>query len=505
MTSATDIRAAGDDAAGRIAASGDDADTVDALLESIREAYDKAYPSEFLERYVVMECLGEGEGGDTFLVQERSTGNQFIAKSYDRSAEHLHAEDEVLRSLDHPDVPKHVATYEDENAVVIVRTYVEGVPLDRHARGVDLGEQEIVGICVQLCDVLAYLHHRANPIIHRDIKPQNVIVRPDGTVALIDFDIARVYRSNDADGAPDAGGDADGSSGTDSDTRVFGTRVYAAPEQYGFAQTDARADIYSLGVLLRYLLTGSPRENRKVRVYRPLAKIIAKCTAFDPSKRYSDVAQVKRALLAANSRSQGLRIAGIAVGALLVAALAVFAGVQIYKAATWSPFNDEAIPAVLDDQERVDDAVAYMKDKYGTSLFDHPDDLATVGLLRQTLIELYGLDRDYVYASQEEGLPGESDDYFMAWGWDDGQSLRRDAVVYAAVKVHDPSLVAEDQWSKLPDDNGEYPGTRVAVQFAEKTGIMTGVGRPYDVTVGEFALIFANADRVFDAAASHGA
>lgn len=479
--------------------------TADDLLASIRDAYDKAYPPEFLERFAIMECLGEGEGADTFLVQERSTEVPYIAKCYGQSAGHLQANDNVLDSLDHPNVPKHVATYEGEDVTVDVRTYVEGVSLDRHARAVDLSEQDVVSICVQLCDVLAYLHHRENPIIHRDIKPQNVIVRPDGTVALIDFDIARVYRPDSEASRSANADDGTGDTTLDTDTRVFGTRVYAAPEQYGFAQTDPRTDIYSLGVLLRYLLTGSPRENRKVRVYRPLAKIIAKCTAFDPAKRYSDVSQVKRALLAANPKSQGLRIAGIVVAALVAVALLVFAGVQIYKAATWSPFNDEAIPAALNDQERVDDALAYMKTKYGTNLFDHPDDVATVGLLRQTLIELYGLDRDYVYNFQKDGLPGESDECFMAWGWDDGQTVRRDTAVYAAVKVHDPSLVAEDQWSQLPDDNGEYPGTRVAVLFAEKTGILAGAGRPYDVTVGELALIFANADRVFDAAAAHGA
>ena len=63
----------------------------------------------------------------------------------------------------------------------------------------------------------------------------------------------------------------------------------------------------------------------------------------------------------------------------------------------------------------------------------------------------------------------------------------------------------EEQWSKLPDDNGEYPGARVAMMFAEDTGILAGANRPYDITVGEMALIFANADRVFEAAASAGA
>ena len=454
----------------------------DELLDAINAAYADDWPAEFTDAYAVMECLGEGQGCDTFLVQD-SEGNDFVAKRYDKAVWSIDLSCNILKALDHPAVPQHVASYEGESCAVAVRTYIEGVPLDRYVRENDLSEQDIVSITAKLCDVLAYLHHRPEPIIHRDIKPQNVIVRPDGSVALIDFDIARTYNA-----------------ARESDTVFFGTRAYAAPEQYGFSQTDARSDIYSLGVLLRYLLTGSPRENRNVRVYRPLEKIIARATAFDPERRYDDVDQVKKALLSANPKSQGLRIAGLIAAIVAALALLSFAGFQAYKAVTWSPFNSDAIPAVLNDEERMADAVAFMQDRHGTHLFDNADDTATVGLLRQTLIECYGLDRDYVYGSQEEGLPGESDEFFMPWGWDDGQTVRKETAVYAAVKVHDPSLVAEDQWSKLPDDNGEYPGARVAMMFAEDTGILTGANQPYDITVGELALIFANADRIFDAA-----
>ena len=456
----------------------------DELLDAINVAYADDWPAGFSGTYAVMECLGEGRGCDTFLAQD-ADGEQYVAKRYDKAVWSIDPSDDILEALDHPALPRHVASFEDEDSAVIVRTYIEGSSLERYARKNDLGEQEIARIVAELCDVLAYLHRRPEPIIHRDIKPENVIVRPDGSVALIDFDIARTYRE---------GGEAD--------TVFFGTRAYAAPEQYGFAQTDARADIYSLGVLLRRLLTGSPRENKNVRVYRPLEKVIAKCTAFDPKDRYADVGQVKRALLSANPKSRGLRIAGLAVVAVLAVALSAFAGLQIYKAVTWSPFNSDAIPAVLNDEDRVADAVGFMQDKYDTHLFDNANDTATIGLLRQTLIECYGLDRDYAYGAQKEGLPGESDEFFMPWGWDDGQTVRRETAVYAAVKVHDPTLVAEDQWTKLPDDNGEYPGARVALMFAEETGILTGANQPYDISVGELALIFANADRVFEAAAS---
>ena len=118
--------------------------------------------------------------------------------------------------------------------------------------------------------------------------------------------------------------------------------------------------------------------------------------------------------------------------------------------------------------------------------------------MRQALIELYGLDREYVYASCPEDIPVEGDDYFFPWGYEDTQTVDRDTMVYIAVKAHDPAMVAD--WSSLKDDNGYYPGVRVAVAFAERTNIMVGVGRPKDITVGEMAIILANTDRVFDAA-----
>ena len=183
---------------------------------------------------------------------------------------------------------------------------------------------------------------------------------------------------------------------------------------------------------------------------------------------------------------------------MLAAGLLIFAGVKIYQAVTYTPFTADAIPAYLSDEERVADAVAYMKDKYGTNMFDEADDVSTVGDLRAAMIDLYGLDRDYVYGINTE-MPQESDEYFMPWGWDDGQTVDRDIAVYAAVKAHDPSIVAD--WSSIKDDNGYYPGVRAAAAFAEETGIMTGANRPGDITLGELALILANTDRVFDAAA----
>lgn len=231
----------------------------DDLLQTILESYDDSnYPEAFVSEYDIMECLSDQNGICTFLVQKKD-GENCIAKCYDKLRWGISDNSTILHNLDHDGLPKHIATFESDTMTVTVREYVEGIPLSRYAKENDLPEREIVQICVRLCDILGYLHHREAPIIHRDIKPQNIIVRPDGSVALIDFDIARIYRS-----------------GNETDTMFFGTQAYAPPEQYGFSQTDARTDIYSLGVLLRWLLTGSTKENKNIRVYRPLARIISK-------------------------------------------------------------------------------------------------------------------------------------------------------------------------------------------------------------------------------------
>lgn len=456
-------------------------------IEDFLEAYDNAgcninYPPAFLDKYIMLECLAERSGIDTFLVQDQEAV-KYIAKCYDKGLWNIDKDNDVLSGVDHAGFPKQVDVFENDEMCVVIRDYIEGESLDRYALENDLSINDIVKICEQLCDVLSILHHRDKPIIHRDIKPSNIIVKSDGSIALIDFDIARIWHS-----------------GNDTDTYFFGTVAYAPPEQYGFSQTDARTDIYSLGILLRYLLTGSTRENKNIRLYRPLQKIINKCTAFSPKERYGDVDQVKRAFMSANPRSQTIKLIRNICAVVIVVGLLSFGGVKIYQRITYNPFNDESIPGALNDEERIDDAIHYMKDKYGTALFDVPsDEYATMGCVRQALIEIYGLDKDYVYAYQSEGeLPEEGPDYFFPWELDDGQTVRRDTMVYTAVKVHDPARVAD--WSELKDDNGEYPGERVAVAFAEKTGILTGANRPYDITIGEMALILANTDRVFEAA-----
>ena len=445
------------------------------ILETAFSRY--GYPEDFLADYDQMELLAERGGRETFLCQKKGTGELVVAKCYENSLyQHLISEP-VIKNTHHDRIPSYIGEYKNDQYTCILREYVPGRALSELVREKDFTQEEIISICVQLADILIFLHGQDPPVIHRDVKPENIIISEDGTVNLIDLDISRTFKSEE-----------------DSDTFFYGTRGYAPPEQYGFAQTDARADIYSFGVLLRFMLTGSIRDNKNIRVYGPLQKVITKCTAFSPEKRYPDMKSVKKALLAANPRSQMIRIMRLAFVVAALSCLVAFAGYKIYKKVTYTPFTASHIPGTLNDEERIADGVKYMREHFGTDMFDDSEAPGTVGFLHDVLIDLYGLDPAYACGINTE-IPRESEEFFLPWGWDDGQFIDRDTMIYVAVKLYDPSIV--EDWSCLKDDNGYYPGLRVAVAFAEKYNMDAGANRPLDITKGEMALILANADRVF--------
>ncbi len=452
-------------------------------VSEIETAFDIVrYPLEFLEEYDQLECLAASHGIETFLVKQKGSEKLFVAKCYDKTVYSLIHESNILKSLNHEGLPAFADEFQNVSVVCIVREYIEGTPLNKYIAENTLTNSEIVKIGSKLCNILLYLHSQQPPVIHRDIKPQNIIIKENGQVVLIDFDIARVYNSTQ-----------------DSDTQFFGTREYAPPEQYGFSQTDSRTDIYSFGIVLRYMLTGGGQEYPKVRIYKPLAKIIKKCTAFSPKERFSSAATVKKALQMANPRVQVTRKVLIGAAVTAVLALCVFGGVKWYQYVTFNPFADGSIPAVITDTQRVSDAVSYMQEKYGTDLFNDTESYADIGFVKTVLTDVYSYDSEYVHAlPSEDGPPHESDKNFLPWGMGDEQYLPRDVMAYVAVKIYWPDKVTD--YSGLKDDNGIYPGVRVAVAFAEDSGILTGIGRPEDITKGEAAVLLANADRVFESA-----
>jgi hypothetical protein len=281
------------------------------MTETILDAFlatfdDSRYPADFLQRYELMECLSQNAIGETLIVKDQVTGDRCVAKCYDRPTFHAHStESDLLKKVHHAGAPAYIGEYLNETMLCVVREFVPGISLDRLVQETRLTRRQAVDFAVQLCEILHYLHGQTPPIIHRDIKPQNVIVNAAGKISLIDFGISRVYDEC-----------------SQVDTLCFGTRHYAAPEQYGFSQTDARSDIFSLGVLLCWLLTGS-EDVQQARSAIPeawLADVVEKCTAFSPKDRYQTAAQVQDALTGRALRKQLLVIL-CAAGVLLAAAL----------------------------------------------------------------------------------------------------------------------------------------------------------------------------------------
>ncbi len=253
------------------------------LLQSLSEEFDcDRYPSEFLAEYEPMECLAHNEAGETLLVKSKQTGVRFVTKCYTAKDLLSHtSEGTLLMGLTHPGLPAFMGEYQNDKMLCVVREYIEGTPLNQYAAPNNLSQAEIISIAVQLTDILCYLHRQTPPIIHRDIKPHNVIIDNKGKVWLIDFGISRVYNETAKE-----------------DTVCFGTKQFAAPEQYGFSQTDCRADVFSFGILLGWLLTGATeRKLMLAQINNPrLRRLIARCTEFAPEKRHQSMARVKRVL-----------------------------------------------------------------------------------------------------------------------------------------------------------------------------------------------------------------
>ncbi|MCM1123309.1 MAG: serine/threonine protein kinase [Eubacterium sp.] len=172
---------------------------------------------------------------------------------------------EKLQEYSHPCLPRVHEVLLSDDMTTVVEEYIEGESLDSGK----LTEKQCKDIVRELCGVLEFLHGKG--IIHRDIKPSNILLAQDGHIRLIDFDAARMIKEEQIQ-----------------DTILLGTRGYAPPEQYGFAQTDERADIYALGVTLKNILG----EKSSKAHYQ---KVISKCTNLDPDKRYRTVRQVERA------------------------------------------------------------------------------------------------------------------------------------------------------------------------------------------------------------------
>lgn len=220
--------------------------------------------------YETVKTIKNSERGCVSLLQNKQNGTRFIFRHYQGSGEVYRK----LLSVSCPNLPKIMEAAEQNGMVAVLEEYIQGDSLAFLLAGACLTPAEARKITFQLCNALWVLHSLG--AVHRDIKPENVIVRGSEAI-LIDFDASRIFKS-----------------GTNQDTQILGTTGYAAPEQYGITQTDERADIYSLGVLLNIMLTG--KHPSKELASGKLGRIVQKCTMVNPKKRYKSVLYLMEAL-----------------------------------------------------------------------------------------------------------------------------------------------------------------------------------------------------------------
>lgn len=310
----------------------------EAYTEMIKE--EAALPEEWRGRYEVTACLKDSVNKKTYLLKEKSGEKRYILKlAFREETAHLLEEGKILKELQKTE-DQRIFAEEAVSAVEVIdkgqkayllRDYIEGSSLAEIGEKQSFSDKEILQIGILLCRSVQNLHQRKPPVIHRDIKPENIILRKEKSIALIDLETARFYKK-----------------GKSEDTYFAGTRETAAPEQYGFGQSDERTDIYGIGRTLLYMKTGDYllEDMKRVSGNRRLNSIIKKCCEFDPDNRFPSVKallyELQRGLSYEDSDKKRMRMLTILVGILGMAVLILLLQVILLKRNT---DNEQGAPA----------------------------------------------------------------------------------------------------------------------------------------------------------------
>lgn len=262
------------------------------------------------KRYRIIEILGQGGMGAVYRAEDINLGLEVAVKenlfTSDEYVRQFRREATILASLRHGNLPRVSDHFEiDEQGQYLVMDFIEGEDLRQRMDRVGLlVDAEVIVSAAVICDALQYLHTRTPPILHRDIKPGNIKITPDGGAFLVDFGLAKIA--------------------VDSQVTTTGARAmtpgYSSPEQYGTARTDSRSDIYSLGATVYAALSGSipedglaramdqvdltPIRKRNPKVSRKLAAVLEKSLEIHPDDRYQNADHFKEELLLSNSSTK---------------------------------------------------------------------------------------------------------------------------------------------------------------------------------------------------------
>ncbi len=248
-----------------------------------------------------ISLISEKESAKVFLAGETGSSKLYILKEiYGEDLTGLYKQ---LSKLPSAYLPEIFDVSFHDGTTVLLEEYVEGQTLAEYMKHTKLPFTQVLDIMDQLCSALAPLHNSTPPVVHRDIKPENIILTPEGNLKLIDLDAARIHKDD-----------------SDHDTRLIGTRGYASPEQFGFSQTDARSDIYSMGILLQEM---SEHCDCPSSLKNKIKKIIDTATMFDPEKRYNKIEDLQHSLQKLNKEKNILLFPCIFMGLCIIALFSV--------------------------------------------------------------------------------------------------------------------------------------------------------------------------------------
>lgn len=413
---------------------------------------------------VVYQAVNEKANKIWAIKEVRKDGVQ----NFEVVKQNLIVETELLKRFNHPNLPSIIDVIDNEGSFLIVMDYIEGNSLSKALEtGGAQSQDDVIEWSKQLCDVLGYLHSRKPPIIYRDMKPANVMLKPDGNISLIDFGTAREFKSSSVE-----------------DTTCLGTQGYAAPEQYGgHGQTDARTDIYCLGATMYHLVTGHnpskpPYEMYPIRHWNPtlssgLEEIIIKCTQRNPDDRYQSCSELLYALEhyqdldIENKKSQNRKwkIFLTTVILMLVMALAAV-GFKIAAnsetSAEYEAFMKEAQTASLDimnaDPKEAQEAYDTANTAYQNAIKNNPGKIDAY----QGMLEMYLSDNELTgaeYSEFKNQITGNEDKIIASDkdGYADLCKELGDGVLFMLAKNANIRQGAEEEWYKRAQQNHSDP------------------------------------------------
>lgn len=297
-----------------------------------------------------LECyrkiMSMGEKGNLWLVEDSVSQNRFVMRKLPMDSQQVY---QTLSSIHHANIVKIIDIFSHNGFLYVIEEYLEWSLLSDMANQQRLSRHRIMSIGRQLFLALSVLHK--HNIVHRDIKPENIMIDDHDNVKLIDFDIARIFTAD-----------------KNNDTTIKGSRDYAPPEQFGFAQSDQRTDIYSLGVTLNELAVGRLPEDRLCT--GRLGVIIKRCIEFDPKRRYQNAAQALQHMRWLEKRAMLFTLCGVILSlSLLIFALHHLERKPVSSFEEEMPFTSAQDPDRIIDVQEPEQYPAFLMQKNQTYEF----------------------------------------------------------------------------------------------------------------------------------------